>query len=486
MIMKHLFLITQACTMSVRSISFLTSSMRPKSYIPTFTTSLTCINMEISKFLAHVKEFKYDVTDNQIFLCVGNEAADADSIISSLCYSYLRQSKRDKSKDNFVPELYIPVVSIERSEISLRQDVNVLLQTIGMSINDLICIDEIPSIYMKSCKLKFILLDHNVISNKLMSYFSEPLNKEICDVEEILDHHIDVGGHIQCSGLSRTIAFDSVTGIPQVGSTCTLVAEKYFSGNTEFLDESIATLLMGVIALDTINMNPIASKGTSRDQQALNSLDNLLKQYNSSINRNDLFNQLKDAKMDPVFWTQLSAFDALRLDYKEFKVETNEKDSDSINKNNNSNDNDNDTNKYIQFGISAIIMPIEQFVMTSDLEESLNKYLCRDPFPLDLFVVISFIPSSENPRKQICLYSKNAILLERIILYLQKESFQLMLNKSIYSGEHNPIEQEDLVIMTETINRMKKKNVYMAVFEQGNLKISRKQLAPILCDFFSH
>ena len=100
-----------------------------------------------------------------------------------------------------------------------------------------------------------------------------------------------------------------------------LAIEKYTDANSSFstslLDDTISTLLMGVIALDTQNMSPEAGKGTKRDENALKYLQNI-----SSQNIDTLFTSLRDAKSDPSFWLSLSAEDCLRLDFKAFTTAT--------------------------------------------------------------------------------------------------------------------------------------------------------------------
>lgn len=75
---------------------------------------------------------------------MGNQAADADSIISSVCLSYLTQSKRrsngaatvedggpdDDDDDDESP--VIPIIPISRSEMSLRPETLLLFKRAGV------------------------------------------------------------------------------------------------------------------------------------------------------------------------------------------------------------------------------------------------------------------------------------------------------------------------------------------------------------------
>ena len=252
---------------------------------------------------------------------IGNEAGDADSIISSLCMAYLRSKK-----DNNIDSIHLPLVCVNRKDIHLRHDVELLLQSIKLDLNDLICIDDL-SITSSNNKdnqennIKFILLDHNVISNKVINKFNNNNNNQNINIDnsiqEIIDHHIDGGQYLQCNGKNRNIAWNKDTNTAAVASTCTLVSEIYLSEDQILLDSDISTLLMGVISLDTYNMDLTLVKFTSRDQIIYDELQKRC--LNIGIDRNELFNILINAKTDINFWRSLHPSDQLILDYKLFE-----------------------------------------------------------------------------------------------------------------------------------------------------------------------
>ena len=131
-------------------------------------------------------------------------------------------------------------------------------------------------------------------------------------VVEIVDHHLDVGGHSTVSGAQRNIAFDSEAKKALVGSACTLVAEALVSNAPGLVDSTLATLLGGVILIDTLNMDPAAAKGTARDGAALESLEPMF-----PLARAELFQRLVGAKFNPEWWASLSVGECLRYDYKQ-------------------------------------------------------------------------------------------------------------------------------------------------------------------------
>eukprot|EP01034_Spumella_vulgaris_P025067 gene25067-31479_t len=137
--------------------------------------------------------------------------------------------------------------------------------------------------------------------------------------------------HSECTGDLRNIAFDAEQSTALVGSACTLVFEKYHPVDTDAstqcvadrpkMSPDVATLLMGVIALDTLNMSPQAGKGTARDGYALMLLQSQARSVAPSLDA--LFNELSGAKTSPAFWEELNASDCLLLDYKLFEVTNN-------------------------------------------------------------------------------------------------------------------------------------------------------------------
>ena len=223
-----------------------------------------------------------EVVQPELHFVLGNEAGDADSIISALCYAHALYSQRtnslylannnnnddddDEEECSTTPTgtenvadavIVVPIVSIPRSEIKLRPDVVRLLDLAGIDIRDLICIDdefiistlllarEASSTTMSSSssttatsspiippskqRVCLILVDHNRLRSSL-SHLSN-------NVIEILDHHEDelcylatvpaTGSGSGSGGSKRNIAFQD--GGALVASTCTLVVERLFN-----------------------------------------------------------------------------------------------------------------------------------------------------------------------------------------------------------------------------------------------------------------
>jgi exopolyphosphatase len=149
---------------------------------------------------------------------------------------------KDSLLQSDIHNIFLPVMPISRNDVHFRREVKILLQLVDLSFDDLICFDECPlDEFQKENTLAFTLMDHNYMSSHLHSCYSSL-------VTEIVDHHADQGYYPSVQGADRLIAFNSQTGKAEVGSSCTLVAERLSQSN--LLDADLATLLLGVISLE--------------------------------------------------------------------------------------------------------------------------------------------------------------------------------------------------------------------------------------------
>ena len=390
------------------------------------TTSPLFPRMSLQQFLrrsrALVTSATVVETNRKTAVVIGNEAADADSIISALTYAYLKQSDYQD---------VIPVCCIPREDLPLRRDVEILLETTGIGINELICIDDCKCLFDSSTDATpLILVDHNKIW--------DGLPRSCCKITEIVDHHLDLGDHAEVSGEFREIAFED--GAATVGSCCTLISERFMKSESLKLDETVATLLMGVIVLDTLNMSPAYDRGTKRDADALLKLSSI-----SSCNLDELFNRLKDAKNDRVFWSSLKAIDCLRIDFKVFSSSQ--------------------SSSSTSVGISSCLLPAHEFLSKLDIIDAVDAYLKRNEL-----LVVMFLYSNPEPVRELVLFSKKAEQMERIREYF-REKGKLF--------EFRPLEEGlngSLGLTTD---------VSVLSFAQENSKASRKQFAPFIIDFIS-
>lgn len=410
----------------------------------------------------------------RVNVILGNEAADADSIISSLTFAYLQCAEDEKhrqlqcesnnndkghgSDTKFdIFDCYLPIVCVERKELYLRKDVEILLQSVELELSDLVCLDECPwsQLYSKNC-LSFTLTDHNVIAPKVLDRLglneqsNQPIGNDDVNslVKEIIDHHIDSGEYPECKGPRRLIAFDAVSKSALVGSTCTLVAEKFSSSPN--LDATISTLLMGVIGLDTMNMDPKIAKGTARDRVVYEDLQRRAKDIIKDPTA--FYNTLVNAKTDISYWRQLLPADALRLDYKRFEK----------NKGTTSEAVASSTGTDIHpFGMSSVLLPVYELLNNEGFADSALEIINQQG--LDYLAIMSLV-NQPDPQREIAIVSESPEVLKGVCTTLLGGEPSL----SLSAGEH-PASQTLL-----------QRGLYIQWYNQGNIKASRKQVAPIL------
>jgi inorganic pyrophosphatase/exopolyphosphatase len=220
-------------------------------------------------------------------------------------------------------------------------------------------------------------------------------------IEEIIDHHVDAGQYLQCNGKYRNIAWNINNNTATVASTCTLVGEYYLSEDKELLDSDISTLLMGVISLDTYNMDPTVGKGTNRDQIIYDELQKRCLQI--GIDRNELFNNLINAKTDIMFWRSLHPSDQLILDYKLFESSSR------------------------LFGMSSVLLPVIEFINHIDALTVIDDYLKQNnDNTLDILVVMSFV-TTPTPTRELLLLSHSEHRLQEIFKFIDTKLFLILL-----------------------------------------------------------
>jgi exopolyphosphatase len=371
----------------------------------------------------------------------GNEAADADSIVSSLCLS-LYHAHKSKAGD---AELQLPVMPIPRADLALRRETVVLLSKSNIDLKDMIFSDEVDLQQLQTQgKLQLTLVDHNAVTTDRAALAPS--------VVEIVDHHADQGKHPSVTGAAREVAFsDGAHGAALVGSCCTLVAERFLKDAKPALTPEVALLLMGVIALDTVNLDPAAKRATQRDHDAAAALEHL----SPDTDRSGLYKALSDAKFDPHFWHCLSAADCLRHDYKQFSADSSG-----------------------TFGVSSVLMKLDQFLAKEGSADAMAALMqAKD---LKLLAVLSFM-TNPKPHRQLLLYhSSDSSAVDAAAQYLQQEA------------EHLELHETDGISSSESSNGSGSTNGDCAaaagvlrLFEQGNIAASRKQVAPALMEYFS-
>lgn len=227
-----------------------------------------------------------------IHFVLGNESADLDSIASSISYAYFLNSKNGSTE-----HLYLPLLSLKKGNLALRKDTLYLFDSLQISTEDLLFLDDSSFLetLLDENKLRLILVDHNCLRPDQQHLSSS--------VEEILDHHFD-----EKIGYPLLTSENSI--ITEMGSTCTLVTEKFLNEKSIVLTPELATLLLGAITIDTANLRA-AEKTKERDRIAQRKLLSIVPE----IDPQALFDILISARNDVTGLTPSQLFDK---DYKSY------------------------------------------------------------------------------------------------------------------------------------------------------------------------
>ena len=391
---------------------------------------------------------------------LGNDAGDADSIISAIALAYIESRFNNR-------EYTTPVVSISKEAFTReRPEVNLLFHLAGIEdpSDSLLFINDLKKILEKGERLprSISLVDHNTLITSLRH------TRKSLIVTRIVDHHVDEGQYEKtCNGENRNIAFSE--GHALVASTTTLVAEILRGYHTPPYPSSIGILLLGTILLDSVNLDESVGKVTERDRNAVHDLIShtdwgtaLPSSYinrddgSISIDTNDLFHQIQLAKYNPSFWEEFSVARALRYDFKYFG--------------------------YIwqggitKFGISSILMPGLEFM---NKENFLNSTLSFMKSKKISFLGIMFAFYNEEEDKQEFHRQLAFVSIINRDLVAQHDLVETLLGSNAYKSANLQLEE---VHIPAELNRSA--GLQVNLFNQDNLTPSRKQIGPMLEDYF--
>lgn len=389
-------------------------------------------------------DFLSSSTPIQPHVVLGNEAGDADSIVSSLAFGFVDSVYKNNPTT--------PIVSIPRADLCLRRETILLLQYAGVTQVDKLHYIDDQNVFAGVESIT--LVDHNRMTLETGS--------DSIQVVEILDHHYDEGEHSNVQGDLRIVAFEGDKAT--VASTCTLVAERLFQSSAKPpYDTGLSMALLGVILLDTVNMKPEAGKGTARDQAAIDKLTRYTDwtTLDSSVDKkviltnidgttiidtDKLFRLLSDSKYDVDFWKKLCVTDALRLDYKRFQA----------------------SNDAGVFGASTVLLDLDLFLSKDNLVEQVQSYMKQADIPLLVVMISQF--RDNTPRRELLLCGTDDGLVNEMAKFLLTSP-----DASLMQAKAVPLGIDDYASGPLVMQRLR----------QGNPKASRKQVAPIMLSFYA-
>lgn len=190
------------------------------------------LNKFLSAVFVNAKKRFEDGLGRKVYVVLGNEAADLDSMVSAMLLAlYLKVSKGEDA---------LPLMNIPREDFALRKDAEWLFAKVGISSNSICFLDDVPLEQLCSEKRPSVfLVDHNKLSPSqtcLMPF-----------VTGIVDHHEDE---------SNASFGDIEKTIEMAGSCCTLVVRKVMNERPEILeDPGLAFMCLCCIIVDTANLD---------------------------------------------------------------------------------------------------------------------------------------------------------------------------------------------------------------------------------------
>ncbi|ODV59316.1 exopolyphosphatase [Ascoidea rubescens DSM 1968] len=325
----------------------------------------------------------------EMIITMGNQSADLDSIVSSLLFSFFFKKKNPGCT-------IIPLVSIRRREIELRQDVIYLMGTIGISKDELNYIDDkwiktVRRFYNDDkdggSKLKYVLVDHNEVEKN-----SENRNIEKKQVIGVIDHHA-IKSEILKEYRERVERKEmNVLIIEENGSCSSLIMNYWYEiifnskpGERKeelmkwFKSKDIVLLGLSALLVDTMNLT---YKAKEPDFRMMKIYEDTVNEINGtgeegSVDIEDLFNQLKYEKGN---LENLSIENILKKDFKEFHYTANKQE--------------------MRVGISSVPTSIgwvlENKCSNSErcLEEKIRRFM--EQKQMDMMLVMAFFTNTQG------------------------------------------------------------------------------------------
>jgi inorganic pyrophosphatase/exopolyphosphatase len=220
---------------------------------------------------------------------MGNDAADTDSIISSIVFAYICELQSPG-------QCFVPVIKVQKSDMKMRRETKHLLEEAGIDFEQLIYYsDEVHN--MITGGKQVILTDHNKPDGPLQDIWHE------VKVVKVIDHHLDSGAY-----------GEDIMRLEKSNSCCFLIAEELYKvDNIDATDHSkIMFLLLGVCLLDT--------KGFTNHEMTdfdINAEPTILAKAKYGDHMS-LYKKLKELRENKEFWKDPDPAEVLRYDFKSF------------------------------------------------------------------------------------------------------------------------------------------------------------------------
>mmetsp|Transcript_42088 Transcript_42088/g.132621 ORF Transcript_42088/g.132621 Transcript_42088/m.132621 type:complete len:488 (-) Transcript_42088:82-1545(-) len=375
-------------------------------------------------------------TSQKLLLCMGNEAADLDSIVCAVAFALLCQVGLVESLAPLRSSLCLPVLNIPQQDFALRQDAELLFRELRVSpallsfMPDLS--EEMLRQLLREGRLNVVLVDHNELKQE--QKWLEPA------VVGVIDHHEDTGAHADVR--LRMVE-------PIVGSCSSLVASFLTGREGEMKEEvkqSLFRMLSAPILLDT---NNFLGKVSHKDVEA-GKLVGIHKDGEVTGEAKDFFDRLIKSRTDV---TALNSSQKLRKDYKQWQLAS------------------------LPYGIATVPSSLQEWLDADPkLEEAIEEAAEKEKLTL-LAVMLTYVDQENQFSRQLLLFSHNKRLRDDCAHFLCSSSFPSF--SQVKVDPHLGLDAEKLKQGTPSWKGSER----LLAFAQANVKASRKQLQPAIEEF---
>lgn len=275
------------------------------------------LNAFLARSHASILAAAAGASEQPVHVVLGNEAADPDSCVCAIALAAALDAGAER------PLVAAPLIAVPRSDFKLQLDRVHLLRRAGLANHGTspdfapahVCFADELDLSPLAARglLRLHLVDHNKLAPALAHLAP-------C-VASIIDHHAEEGLYTE-GAPSGTASRHVELG---VGSCASLVAERVRALAPSVLDDpATATLLLGAVLLDTVNLDPSKKPQKPREVGVADALlataAAQLGVAPSPAGRDAFFAELLRVKADTQQLLQFSTCDLLRMDYKEEAV----------------------------------------------------------------------------------------------------------------------------------------------------------------------
>ncbi|CAM6123107.1 unnamed protein product [Calypogeia fissa] len=381
---------------------------------------------KLNKFLNDCRnEAEAGLPGRFLTVVLGNENSDLDSIVSTITYAYLLSSIDEKQTDQ-ESKVFVPVINMRQEDFVLHTEAVWLFKVTGLDTSKLLFVDQINlQYYHRFGNLKLVLVDHS----KLAAH-QETLQDAVI---QIVDHNL----------VQELYSWVPTTDIQQVGSCCTIIAERFVAEAPHLLaGRGLNRLLLGPILLDTANLDPSSARCTARDTCMAAFLIHGAGRYGQQ----GFFRLLRKMKFDV---STLNTIEMLRKDFKQWTLGPGRSNTYGL------------KGRVISAAMSTLGVPLKEIMTRRNILEDLRFFARK--LKLDLHLIVTgYYDNTDRYKREILIVPGDIDLKDHLRACFRPHKTDLQLSYILIPGLPDE----------------------MLVYKQGLVTASRTILRQILKDYF--